>query len=1088
MGNLLTHQQRQGIIDSLDLNTSDYPVETSICLTKEDKELWDSERAGAFTDPELGREFVDKQNEKALGDLADSANILFNGPEGRLSEELDRALASKDPDCKVNKSVVPGYENLPMDKQMVVSNAIEGIFKRLEKGFIDDVIGWQWFNPFNTIGVISLILSDKRNRPLNHYLYAKNAPFFLRFLFGGDSELPDTVGIQMKEQLESLGGDYDYRRGFRMHFDNEKDGGDNYKSLITLDDTRAGFTYNIQDELYSLNIDNNYEIPEKYQPISDETSDEFPSRVISLKKLFEESWSALQNVNISDSNSRDAYAGINQDIYKNFLGKLLVRRDGEPSQGFVMGNRHVDITEDDLTYVGPNGEEPYSDFYSEDDAVLGRSKTSNPRVHFLDPAKYGGTYTEPQIYIEEAQHEGWLQFSKIVVPDPTGCDPKNSNFLMLGTIMEQINKNKNRISNHEGLSTAPECTKELPFDKIANGETMATLEGIVRATIRVYISDFLIRTLPIYANIHMDIERNFDNAMLEFIVENISRGLINERSLFSSTYEGYTYFLLFLEQVVQIVNRRMKDGSIEANTEIDEALEACNSAQEQYIHVSSKDLNKIRTFDVAAPITEYLSQKLSQEQLDTYNDELEQMVDAVKRGISIIGSGDSWTDIFETLQFNIGTISLEQARFASKIYSIYTVEQQCKSLLKYIVKEELDFYKNKISEEFSPRPYIYDVSKYFIGDSSMLLGKKTTAGIYDTEVPIGGGVSNFPYGEIVHCAKQDMQHPLNGTSLDFREIKDLEEGGAFYLEKYLVVKPKKGFEIPENVKGVTNIQEFKQFLQSTFGQFAQGQDSNKNISDYFGDAVVSEDGLNYSGTTGIKFGVRLCYIPPKSFSPFATLPDELANRQSAKGQRSYILSSCSFENGQVYENAKFSFPIASYEQDILDVKVSEILNSDDNFNQELKCYVDKLAETEEFNHLMKNVISINKIPSALMIYSYKNFLFSLGKNGSEREQGDDDNPLEQDQLGKVFNDSRREARKLFASYYKNNDRDPPSEEENNTDLVSQFQKSLTESLSFTDFGGIGLPLKRRIRRDNPFDKDGKECKNNFGKLFTVGVQ
>ena len=38
---------------------------------------------------------------------------------------------------------------------------------------------------------------------------------------------------------------------------------------------------------------------------------------------------------------------------------------------------------------------------------------------------------------------------------------------------------------------------------------MATLEGIVRATIRVYISDFLIRTLPIYANIHMDIERNF---------------------------------------------------------------------------------------------------------------------------------------------------------------------------------------------------------------------------------------------------------------------------------------------------------------------------------------------------------------------------------------------------------------------------------------------------------------------------------------------------------------------------------------------------------------------------------------------------
>ena len=158
-------------------------------------------------------------------------------------------------------------------------------------------------------------------------------------------------------------------------------------------------------------------------------------------------------------------------------------------------------------------------------------------------------------------------------------------------------------------------------------------------------------------------------------------------------------------------------------------------------------------------------------------------------------------------------------------------------------------------------------------------------------------------------------------------------------------------------------------------------DANKNISDYFGDAVVNEDGLGYSGTIGIKFGVRLCYMPSKTFTPFANLPDELANREMAKKHRSYILTSCSFEDGQVYQNAKFSFPVASYEQDILDVKVSDILNSDDSLNQELKCYVDKLAETEEFKHLMQNVININKVPSALMIYSYKNFLFSLGKNG-----------------------------------------------------------------------------------------------------------
>ena len=170
-----------------------------------------------------------------------------------------------------------------------------------------------------------------------------------------------------------------------------------------------------------------------------------------------------------------------------------------------------------MVYVGPNGEEPYQDFYTEDDKVLGRSKTNNPRVHFLDPNKHGGTYLAPNVYIAEADHKGWLQFSKIIVPNPTGCDPKNSNFLMLDTLIKQIDKNKQRIQSHELLSFSPECTVELPFDKIANPDTLATLEGIVRATIRVYLSDFLIRSFPIFSNVHLEIDRNYDNIMLNYI-------------------------------------------------------------------------------------------------------------------------------------------------------------------------------------------------------------------------------------------------------------------------------------------------------------------------------------------------------------------------------------------------------------------------------------------------------------------------------------------------------------------------------------------------------------------------------------------
>jgi hypothetical protein len=132
---------------------------------------------------------------------------------------------------------------------------------------------------------------------------------------------------------------------------------------------------------------------------------------------------------------------------------------------------------------------------------------------------------------------------------------------------------------------------------------------------------------------------------------------------------------------------------------------------------------------------------------------------------------------------------------------------------------------------------------------------------------------------------------------------------------------------------------------------------------------------------------------------------------------------------------------------------------------------------------MDNAITITKIPSAMAVYSFNFFLPSLG-DPSEREQ-DDEQPMSPDNIGKVMNDSKAEARKLFVSFYKNNDRDPPDEEES-VDFVSQVQRKVISKLSFVDFSPFSFNIRRRLRRENPFDKDGEECKNNFGKLFKIG--
>jgi hypothetical protein len=661
--------------------------------------------------------------------------------------------------------------------------------------------------------------------------------------------------------------------------------------------------------------------------------------------------------------------------------------------------------------------------------------------------------------------------------------------MMLDSIVKQINKNKQKIQNHELLSYSPECTTELPFDKISNSDTMATIEGIVRATIRVHLSDFLIRSFPIFSNVHLDVERNFDNTMLNYISEKIFKDLKNETAIFTSTYEGYTYALLFLEQVVQIVHRKVRDGQMESNEEIEEILEICDQVQKDYEAITTNDLLKMKTNDIVNIAEAYAGIFTGQARLEDgrfiseveiYTEEVERKIKTVKEGAAIIsgkGEGFDLLSFFESVTFDIALIGLGQARFASKIYSLNSVVGDIKKLLKYVIKEELDIYTKKMREEIEPRPYIYDIRKFFIGGSHMLLGKQIEAGVYDNEVPIGGGVGNFPYGDVNHCAKRNMVHSLNGSEISDERYEDLKKRGGFFLEKYVVVEPKEAtrFQSPFPIKGIQNIQEFKVFLN----QNSSDIQALANVSDYFGNAVLSENGEEYEGSIGIKYGVRLCYLPPEGTDL------EIIENEVSKANRSFVQSPASFQtdSGQkTLQSSKYSFPVASFEQDILDVKMINLINSDDNLDQDLKCYIDELVKTKNFKHLVDNVLQIKKVPSIYMIYSYNNFLASLGDT-TERASGDDENPISPSNFGKVFNDSKSEARKLFVSFYKNNDRDPPNEEENNEDIVKHAQRKILDGLKFLPNFEFSIDIQRRLVTDSPFDKDGNECKNNFGKLF-----
>ena len=179
------------------------------------------------------------------------------------------------------------------------------------------------------------------------------------------------------------------------------------------------------------------------------------------------------------------------------------------------------------------------------------------------------------------------------------------------------------------------------------------------------------------------------------------------------------------------------------------------------------------------------------------------------------------------------------------------------------------------------------------------------------------------------------------------------------------------------------------------------------------------------------------------------------------------------------------FPVCSYEQDISDEQISYYLDSpDENFNQEISCYVDRLFETKEFNLLFGQAINIRKIPSLLSIYSYTNFLNALGLDKKEREDSDE-TQINSNNMGRIFNDSKKELKKMFINIYKRTDYDQKEDDVYENQAVQKKNKKLNSTLDHVVISKE-VPWFSKLNKilDNPFI--GKVLgENKYAKLFDL---
>jgi hypothetical protein len=1214
VGNFLTSEQISNLRNQLGAE-DDTPLDQSICLTNDELDAWDRERRDALEnaglDPEIAKDFVDRQNERRKSDLADVIDIAAKTPEGLLGEALNKALNSDptDPDCLVSKSVADVQKN---DKfKEIADKATEGMFKRLESAFLDDVILWRWpIDPrgwLDSPGILSTILADKQGYTLNFHFIARRNIFFkiLRFTtfftYPVYEEFPKTVGKKFRDTFLDLDlTSKDGGSSFAINYDITDDVSWSSKTEIQ---NAFKITDSSGDKRYSKSFDYKFRqkspenitgrfIVERQQtkefiqwikdnnlmPNTEELT-KTPYSILTFKKYLRNIYKDF-DVKISNSDSSLLIDSLTS-LANTKLTETILSQDGDYSHGFSHGSKNSEITAEHLEYVAPNGGE-YD--FDEEEAVFGKPKKTHPRIKFLDPSEYGGEYSSPKVYISPPKDEGLMEISKVFLPNmKNGCEPKvgKTHFLFTDNLKEIVSKASNSIKTHKKLNYAPDCVKEYPFDKVASPATLGALEGSVIATIRVYLSDFLIKTMPVWSNLSFEPQiqqdgkpsttqlANYDELVAEYVAQLMKRGLSNETSLFArATYEGYTYWLLFLEQVAQIVQRRVKDGTFEETTEIKKAFDEINRIQNQHI---------VPTFGNMRDIAIRYSDGIN---LDDLQDDY--LARSVVEGGAIIGGLMSRGTL--PAGGTLGAVAwslfgLNQAKFSSKVYSLHRGRKACIALLKYLILEQLTFYQGELRsklQQLELEPFYYSLNHVFVGSHGAALGKAPESGIWPTSGITEGPTREF--GDVNHVSSNPMEkHTLSDIKMSKKDFDFLEENGGIYLEKYIRILDNDDPSIPEfirnrpeKLRGVVNIKDFKEFIENNKDKIEPNQslsfmfprpedgeaEKKKPRKKKKGDKEAEDapEKEEFASSVGALFGVRLCYIPPSDFRPFSgtgrpnaadravamreksflhapmtiTVPlsDNLSNLAegvagavetvaseaeevasgfgslgegigslagSASGAISGLASLA--EKKKELKNSVFSFPLTSCEIALENFSIEDLLKTDANLNQDIKCYVDQLVATKEFEFVFDKIVNLRKVGSVSMVTTYDSWVPSIGAVGTDErlkpeapeayEDAEEDPPTYNEPANtKAFNDSRSECRKLFISNYKRKDFDPDDEEEDFDFVKDNLNRMLSNTYSAVLYSNdVPFWMKWKVTAENPDDENGEACGNQFSKLF-----
>ena len=1092
IGSYLTDEQLSNMRD-LTEDTDEF-INNSICLTNQQKQVLDDIRKNN------GIESNDDD------DLSSIVGTIVNTPAGNILENLKDALqAPQDPDCYNPDDFI--IEALNEDVASILNDSVDIAFSGLEQAFKVDMIGRR--NSF-----FDNILADSKGVRLSSGLFSherrvaydllfpnaadsikqhgekyENGGFFEKFImdvfspdeapegFEGNKPypnhiFPETISTYCIDQINSSvesnvfettieparrGKKPDYRLEFRnKNEDDDFDYGFNilYKNFLY---PNQEYKRNLDTQISKVDLFKTKENPSAIQDAKIKTIVDYSEYMDIIEDLDNgevlnkpypnyllENFISNKAANIV-VNTSNFYDKISNSLINSVISGMIEDKNNQSGSfpaGFVFGFIDNALNNDDLTYVNPtanpNDESTWIYDHDEEDKKLGKSATENPRVVFLDPAKYGGKYTKPKLYIKEAKSKGWIELFSSVMPTDD-CDDKE-NYLFLSDIKETVKKKQKSIKSDKRMNVDPDCVYEPAYDKLLTSSQKANLEGVIKATIRTYVTEMLLRTLPAFSHLQIDFEKNYSPLYLDYLVQKMEDEM-SEVVNWPSRLRGVRYWLYFLDACVDMTFRLVKEEEITPTPELYNLLQEANEVSRNYVKPNEfdrkllfrvvrythsgglvTDVEYFGSFKVTSKEKQKTIRMLNSFFYYVYGEEYREKVSSKSN------NSFEWSFVIKNI------LSMKFLKRIARDYDIQENRELSKSILKYLLINEVSSYKDKILGSFSRKPFIKDINKFLLGSS------------------------NFTHNNIKYGTRQSLDvsdiktvnelvttNPFDNAIFTQEDYSRFKQTGLYFLEHYFVLETKTGDS--SLINGVKSTQEIKEILQNL-------EDKTKNISDYFGNAEIVDQAIE--GSIGIKFGIRLCMVPPTGFV------QSKAPISSFSSSKSYRMAPATVTvDGQqaVYQESQTIIPLCSFEQDIEDKKINEIDLSSSTLGEQIECYLDNLASTKEFNFIFNKLLPTNKITSLIALYYFDGFIESVGLADSEREEG---------KLGskgnwreKILEETKTKVSDMFKSAYMSR--------ENNLDVIDldinrRQRKRIDLNIVPQIKLNIGMNVKRRKLR------------------------